>query len=45
MKSRTDLNLEKDTPDKRPIQSPNAGKVVAIPEVGGLHHRYERCAA
>jgi putative transposase len=44
-RTRTHLNLEKDTPDKRPIQPASAGKIVAIPEVGGLHHRYERRAA
>ena len=44
-RTRTHLSLEKDTPDKRPIQAANAGKIVAIPEVGGLHHRYERRAA
>ena len=43
--ARTHLSLEKDTPDRRPIQPANAGKIVAIPEVGGLHHRYERRAA
>ena len=44
-RSRTHLSLEKDTPDRRPIQLPEAGRIVAIPEVGGLHHRYERRAA
>ncbi len=37
------LGLDKDTPDKRPViprPSPTA-KVVALPRVGGLHHRYE----
>jgi putative transposase len=41
----THLSLEKDAPDERPIQPANAGKIVAIPEVGGLHHRYERSVA
>ena len=43
--SRTHLSLDKDCPDARPIQPPNSGKVIAIPQVGGLHHRYERLAA
>ena len=42
-KSRLHLSLDKDSPDPRPVQS--AGKIIAIPEVGGLHHRYERRAA
>jgi len=37
--------LDKDTPDGRPIEPPEAGVVLAIPEVGGLHHRYVRRAA
>jgi transposase InsO family protein len=41
--SRTHLSLEKDAPVSRPVQS--AGRIVAIPQVGGLHHRYERRAA
>jgi putative transposase len=44
-RSRTHLSLDKDCPDPRSIQPPSAGKIVAFPEVGGLHHRYERRAA
>jgi hypothetical protein len=40
---RLHLSLDKDSPDPRPVQS--IGDIVAIPEVGGLHHRYERRAA
>jgi putative transposase len=43
--SRTHLSLEKDAPVARPIQPIETGPVVAIPQVGGLHHRYERIAA
>ena len=44
-RSRTHLSLEKDSPVPRPIQPPEMGPVVAVPQVGGLHHRYERRAA
>jgi putative transposase len=43
--SRTHLSLAKDCPEPRPIRPPSAGNVVAFPQVGGLHHRYERRAA
>jgi putative transposase len=43
--SRTHLALEKDTPLPRPVARPSAGRVVALPQIGGLHHRYERRAA
>jgi transposase InsO family protein len=43
--SRTHLSLTKDAPIPRPIAMPGDGPVVAIPQVGGLHHRYERQAA
>ena len=42
---RTHLALEKDAPDPRSVQPPDAGLIISIPEVGGLHHRYERRAA
>jgi putative transposase len=44
-RARTHLSLQKDSPEPRPIQSSEAGPIVCIPEVGGLHHRYERQAA
>ena len=43
--SRTHLSLAKDAPVARPIQPLGTGAIVAIPQVGGLHHRYERMAA
>jgi len=44
-RTRTHLSLDKDCPDSRPIMPRRIGKVIAIPQVGGLHHRYERFAA
>src|SRR5437870_2852333 len=44
-RSRTHLGLEKDAPDPRPVAAPSTGPIIEIPEVGGLHHRYERQAA
>ena len=44
-RSRTHLSLGKDTPASRPIQRAGTGRIVEIPQVGGLHHRYERVAA
>ena len=44
-RARTHLSLDKDAPDVRPVERPEAGRVVALPEVGGLHHRYVRLAA
>jgi putative transposase len=43
--SRTHLSLAKDSPAPRPISPTTLGPVVASPEVGGLHHRYDRRAA
>jgi transposase InsO family protein len=44
-RSRTHLALEKDAPEPRAIQPPELGRIVALPQVGGLHHRYVRHAA
>ena len=44
-RARTPLSLDKDCPHSRPIQPPPSGRVIAIPHVGRLHHRYERLAA
>ncbi len=42
---RTHLSLEKDAPTPRAIQNANLGPVIEVPEVGGLHHHYQRRAA
>ncbi len=42
--SRTHLSLDKDAPVPRRVASSDDGGVVAIPHLGGLHHRYERRA-
>ena len=43
--SRTHLALDKDAPDPRPVEPPEQGRIVALPLLGGLHHRYVRSAA
>jgi transposase InsO family protein len=40
---RTHLSLDKDAPEPRAVVK--QGTIIAIPQVGGLHHRYERVAA
>jgi transposase InsO family protein len=45
LRSRTHLSLGKHAPDKRAVQPPELGCAVEIPEVGGLHQRYERKTA
>jgi len=42
---RTHLSLAMDCPEPRPVHPPDRGRVIAVPEVGGLHHHYERQAA
>jgi transposase InsO family protein len=44
-RSRTHLALGKDAPMSRAVSSATAGRIISIPQVGGLHHRYERVAA
>jgi putative transposase len=42
--SRTHLSLDRNAPIPREVEPPCKGRVVAIPQVGGLHHRYQRAA-
>jgi putative transposase len=35
-------SLRGDAPVARAVEPPSAGRVVALPRVGGLHHRYSR---
>ena len=42
--ARTHLFLDKQSPVPRSIESPEQGKIVAFPHVGGLHHEYRRAA-
>ncbi len=44
-RSRTHLSLGKDSPVPRPVESAKTGEIIAFPQVGGLHHRYEQLAA
>jgi len=43
--SRTHLALAKDAPVPRAVDQPENGRIEAISQVGGLHHRYQRRAA
>ena len=41
---RPHMLLEQNSPLPREIEPPSQGKIIAIPQVGGLHHRYCRAA-
>ena len=41
---RPHLSLNRNSPTPREVEPPCQGKVVSIPQVGGLHHRYSRAA-
>ena len=43
--ARTHLSVAKDAPEPRGVERPEQGRAVAIPQVGGLHHRYQRRGA
>ncbi|MBM3865423.1 MAG: transposase [Verrucomicrobia bacterium] len=43
--SRPHRSLTQDSPVPRPVQTPEQGRVVEFPQVGGLHHLYARQAA
>jgi putative transposase len=42
---RTHQGLDNDCPEPRAVDPPENGKVISIPVLGGLHHRYRRKAA
>ena len=42
---RTHLCLSKDAPNPRLVYPPDRGRVVEFPDIGGLHHHYQRLAA
>ncbi len=42
--ARTHLSLDRNAPVPRKVELPGQGRVIAIPQVGGLHHRYARAA-
>jgi transposase InsO family protein len=37
-------SLDNNSPHPRTIEPPACGRIIAIPQVGGLHHRYQRVA-
>jgi transposase InsO family protein len=42
---RTHLSLNKDSPKHRSVEYEKHGNIIALPRIGGLHHRYTRVAA
>jgi len=42
--ARTHLSLARNAPNPREVEPRSRGAVVAVPHVGGLHHRYTRAA-
>jgi hypothetical protein len=42
---RPHMSLDGDAPSGRAVEPPELGNVIALPRVGGLHHRYLRRAA
>ena len=42
--ARPHQSLDHNSPRPRDVQRPALGRVVAIPQVGGLHHIYQRAA-
>jgi transposase InsO family protein len=42
--ARSHLSLDRNAPVPRKVEPPSQGRIIAIPHVGGLHHRYTRAA-
>jgi len=38
------LSLDRNAPLPRRVEPPNHRRIIAIPHLGGLHHRYTRAA-
>jgi transposase InsO family protein len=43
--ARTHRGLNQDSPEPRPVEGTDLGKVIEVPMANGLHHRYTRLAA
>jgi putative transposase len=41
---RPHMSLDRDAPMARAIQPPSRGRIISLPRIGGLHHRYSRAA-
>ena len=42
--ARPHQSLDHNSPQPREVHPPELGRVVSIPQVGGLHHLYQRAA-
>ena len=42
--ARPHQSLDHNSPQPHEVHPPELGRVVSIPQVGGLHHRYQRAA-
>ena len=42
--ARPHQSLDNNSPQPREVHPPEPGRVVSIPQVGGLHHLYQRAA-
>ena len=42
--TRPHQSLGNNSPCRRAVQPVSSGRIIAVPEVGGLHHRYQRAA-
>ncbi len=43
-RDRPHRSLNQNAPEPREVEQPGRGQVIAVPQVGGLHHRYRRVA-
>jgi hypothetical protein len=44
LNARTHRSLGRNAPIEREVEPPYPRRIVAVPQVGGLHHRYRRAA-